>query len=389
MTWMNEELQTQIFLLLPSVSGKALVTDGCAQGPEFWCQDLVSATQCGAVDHCKDTVWKNGLDPLCLECQQMVSIFIGMVKSSSLQGSVKTYLHNQCNRYPLVLIHDQCKDLVDQYEGAFVTMLIHLFDPKAVCAKINLCPKEPADDRKPELLRDPRLLENILTVVHDHVQTLHSKMTQSTNEDLPIPKPLCFVCKTFISQIQKAIPKKTIAKVGSELCLVLPSMVGGLCQCLVEKYVVIILDMLLGKAVPKMVCGLILLCARQENCMADVTYDGTCETCLEVTNMVKPTASQNVTQEQIVKAMSGVCPVTLSWEECHAFMEEHQKQLSLLLLKPWDHMTTCQVLGACPGTPKVISEETGCAAGPSYWCKSLDHAKECNAIGHCLENIWH
>ncbi|XP_018411291.1 PREDICTED: pulmonary surfactant-associated protein B [Nanorana parkeri] len=404
------------------VSGKVLLKDGCAQGPEFWCQDLASALQCGAVDHCKQNVWKEGLDPLCIQCKQMVSLFISMVKSSPLQTSIKEYLHKQCNHYPLDLFLGQCKQLVDQYESALIDTMekwlilvaldnIDPRNPSVICSKFSLCPRDQSDDLKLDLISDSVLLENILSVVHENVQTMHDKISkyryinissvlmhaisilcivlQNMKEDWPIPKPMCWMCKSFVSKFEAAIPVSAIAKSASALCLALPGKIAGVCQCLIEKYTVIILDTVLGKLGPKLVCGLLLMCVTEENCEADLEYDLSCETCLAVTSLVKPMATKNVTQEHIAKSLSRVCPEQMDWKECHVFLQEHQKELSQLLLKPWDHMKTCQVVGACPAASTAITEDSGCAAGPSYWCQNLDNARECNAIGHCLANVWH
>ncbi|XP_077325700.1 pulmonary surfactant-associated protein B [Lithobates pipiens] len=387
-----ERTLVSLFCLLAgiaAVSGKVLVKDGCAQGPEFWCQDLASAFQCGEVDHCKQNVWKEELDPVCLQCKQMVSLFISMVKSSHLQNSIKELLHKQCNYYPFNLFLDECKKLLDQYESALIDTMEKWLNPTSVCAKLALCSHDQSDNLKLELLSDSVFLENILSVVRENIQTMHDKNTENMKEDWPIPKPMCWMCKSFVSKFEAAIPVSAIAKSASALCLALPGKIAGVCQCLIEKYTVIILDTILGKLGPKLVCGLLLMCATEENCEADLEYDITCETCLAVTSLVKPMAKENVTQEQITKSLSSVCPKQQGWKECHVFLQEHQKELSQLLLKPWDHKTTCQVVGACPAASKAITEDSGCAAGPSYWCQNLDNARECNAIGHCLANVWH
>ncbi|KAM5172903.1 pulmonary surfactant-associated protein B [Mantella aurantiaca] len=378
-----------VLTVIAAVSGKVLVKDECAQGPEFWCQDLASAFQCGAVDHCKQNVWKEGLDPLCLQCKQMVSLFVSMLKSSPLQKSIKEFLHKQCNHYPLNIFLDECKKLLDQYEVALIAIMEKWVNPTSVCTKLSLCPSNQSDELKLDLISESVFLENILSIVHENVQSMHYKITENMKEDLPIPKPMCWMCKSFIGKFEAAVPVTAIAKGAAALCLALPGKIAGVCQCLVEKYTVIILDTILGKLGPKLVCGLLFMCATEENCEAALEYDIACETCLAVTSLVKPMANANVTQEQITKSLSRVCPEQLGWKECHVFLQEHQKELSQILLKPWDHKRTCQVIGACPAASTVITEDSGCAAGPTYWCQNLNNARECKAIGHCLANVWH
>lgn len=52
-----------------------------------------------------------------------------------------------------------------------------------------------------------------------------------------------------------------LAVAVSQVCHVVPLVVGGICQCLAERYTVLLLDALLGRVVPQLVCGLVLRCS--------------------------------------------------------------------------------------------------------------------------------
>ncbi|XP_072005088.1 pulmonary surfactant-associated protein B [Engystomops pustulosus] len=378
-----------LLCVIAAASSKVLVNNKCAQGPEFWCQDLETASECGAVDHCKQNVWKEDLDTLCLQCKQIVTILIGMAKSSQIQSPIKKFLHDQCSRIPP--FQAECMRMVDEYEGVLMSVLESKFNPTSVCTKIKLCSSDEALHWNPEVF-DESMLENILPLIRETVQTLHAKATQEIKGEWPIPMPLCWMCKSFVGKFEAAIPKQAIAKGAAALCRALPLKIAGVCQCIMEKYTIIILDTILGKLGPKLVCGLLFMCVSEENCapemMPVLEYDTTCDTCQAITAIVKST-SANRTQEDIKVALSKVCTSAKDWKECYEFIQEHEAELTDLLLKPWDHKITCQTLGACPATSKTIHENTACADGPSYWCQSLDNAKECKAIGHCLAHVWH
>ncbi|XP_063788032.1 pulmonary surfactant-associated protein B [Pseudophryne corroboree] len=381
-----------LLCVIAAASGKVLMKNTCAQGPEFWCQDLVTATQCGAVDHCEQNVWKEGEETLCDQCKQIVAVMLNMVKSSSIQTSIKKFLHNQCTHIPVSALIDQCFQLVEEYEGVLISILENQINPTSICSKITLCPSEPSTDWSPDM-PGSAILESILPLIHDSIQTIHAKATQNLKEDWPIPKPMCWMCKSFMSKFEAAIPKGAIAKGASALCLALPGAIAGVCQCLVEKYTIIIIDTVVGKLGPKLVCGLLFLCVTEDNCVSgiipDLESEGTCDMCLTITSTVKPTRGANMTQEEINAILSRVCTDSLEWKECHVFLQEHQTQLSELLLKPWDNKMTCQAVGACPAPSKTTPEDSGCTTGPTYWCQSLDTARECKAIGHCLAHVWH
>ncbi|XP_069799977.1 pulmonary surfactant-associated protein B isoform X2 [Dendropsophus ebraccatus] len=376
---------------VPAVSAKVLVKEECTRGPEFWCQDLETAVQCGAVEHCKQNVWKEELDTECLQCKQIVGLLIGMAKSSPIPTYVKNFLHEQCSRIPP--FQTECIKIVDEYEEVIISVLENQFNPTFICTTIKICHAEESLSWSPDH-PSKAVLENIIPLIRDTIQTMHAKATKDIKEELPIPMPLCWMCKSFVGKFEAAIPKQAIAKGASELCLALPLKVAGVCQCIVEKYVVIILDTILGKLGPKLVCGLLFMCVTGENCAPEVMpvleSDITCDTCMAITSIVKSTSGVNMTQEGISIALSKVCTSSKDWKECYAFIEDHQAELSSLLLKPWDHKITCQTLGACPAPSETIPpENSACTAGPSYWCQSLDNARECTALGHCLAHVWH
>ncbi|OCT89993.1 hypothetical protein XELAEV_18018608mg [Xenopus laevis] len=376
------------------LSGKIPVKDDCALGPEFWCQDLMTAAQCGAVDHCKQTAWL-GIDVLCVQCKQIVNILLDMVKASPIQDTIKKFLHKQCSHLPVVPLIAQCNLLVDQYESMMVTVLEKQVNPDTLCSTLRLCQSDQEEFWNNEL-QPEMILEKIFPLIQEHLYNAHEKATQGDGEDLPIPKPMCWMCKSFISQLEKVIPKTVIAKAASQLCRILPAKVAGVCQCLVEKYTVILLDIVLEKLGPQLLCKLLFMCATDENCEADLPVipvldiDFACDTCLAVTSAIKPTIKQNMTQAEVEAAvLKAHGEPGMAWKEIQTFLKNHHTELSLLLHKQWDHRMTCQALGACPVPANAAAQHSGCTVGPSYWCQNLETAKDCGAVSHCLTHVWH
>lgn len=56
-----------------------------------------------------------------------------------------------------------------------------------------------------------------------------------------------------------------LALTVSQVCHVVPLVAGGICQCLAERYTVLLLDALLGRMLPQLVCGLILRCSSEDS----------------------------------------------------------------------------------------------------------------------------
>ncbi|KAM8972374.1 pulmonary surfactant-associated protein B [Pelodytes ibericus] len=382
--------------LIAAVSANVLVKDECAKGPEFWCQDLMTAVKCEAIDHCRDTAWKGELDPLCLQCKQIVTILLNMVKASSIQDTIKKFLNNQCTHLPVSALIIQCHLLVEKYQQILIDAVESQINPQTICSSLTLCSSDHVDHLDPEMMVN-HMLEKILPLFQENIHNAYSKAYQEQigKGDLPFPMPMCWMCKSFIGRFEAAIPKGALAKSASALCLALPAKISGVCQCLVEKYTVILLDLILGKVGPKLVCGLLFMCATGENCgeelpvMPVLNSDITCNMCLAVTYMVKPTLSENATEADIMAALVKFCmDPELDRKECQLFVKEHETQLIKILQKQWDPMRTCKEVGVCPSVPRTAPEDSGCTSGPSYWCRNLNTAKECEAVSHCLTHVW-
>jgi len=51
-------------------------------------------------------------------------------------------------------------------------------------------------------------------------------------------------------------------------------------------------------------------------------------------------------------------------------------------------MNKHQLVFACsPGQCALLGSRK-CTYGPSYWCSNIHHAKECNAVQHCMTTVW-
>lgn len=61
-----------------------------------------------------------------------------------------------------------------------------------------------------------------------------------------------------------APPQGVLAPAVAQVCHVVPLVAGGICQCLAERYTVILLDVLLGRVLPQVVCGLALRCSSED-----------------------------------------------------------------------------------------------------------------------------
>ncbi|GAB5569796.1 pulmonary surfactant-associated protein B isoform X1 [Prionailurus iriomotensis] len=164
-----------------------------------------------------------------------------------------------------------------------------------------------------------------------------------------------------------------------QVCHIVPLVVGGICQCLAERYTVLLLDALLGRVLPQLVCGLVLRCSNEDAAGPVLTAleslpgewlpeESTCHLCMFVTsqagNSSGPAMLQAIRQACLSswpdrqkenppfqpmparsqpELLSGGRWLDLHW--CEQFVEQHMPQLQTLVSRGGDAHTTCQ----CPG----------------------------------------
>ncbi|XP_066228435.1 pulmonary surfactant-associated protein B [Saccopteryx leptura] len=352
-------------LLLPSLHGPGAEAVGttsslaCTQGPEFWCQSVEQAVQCRALGHCLQEVWGHaGADDLCQECNDIIRILTKMAKEAVFQDMIRTFLEHECDVLPLKLLVPQCRRVLDTYFPLVIDYFQSQINPKVICGHLGLCrPRRPEPRPEPEL-SDLLLDKLVLPVLPRALETRPGPQTQGLSEQqLPIPLPYCWFCRTLINRIQAVIPKGVLALAVAQVCHVVPMVVGGICQCLAERYTVILLDALLGRMLPQLVCGLVLRCSSMDSPDPGVTalgslprqwppQDSKCHFCMFVT-----TQAGNSSEQAVPQAMRQACLSSLmDRQKCEQFVEQHSVRLQSLVSRGWDARTTCQALGVCVTT---------------------------------------
>ncbi|XP_070335652.1 pulmonary surfactant-associated protein B isoform X1 [Odocoileus virginianus] len=349
-------------LLLPTLCGPGTAAAGttyslaCAQGPEFWCQSLEQALQCRALGHCLQEVWGHvEADDLCQECEDISRILTKMAKEAIFQDSVRKFLEQECNVLPLKLLVPQCRHLLDTYFPLIIDHFQSQMNPKFICQHVGLCkPRQPEPGQGPEpwgRLQDML----VLPLLPGAPQAKPGPQTQDLSEQrFPIPLPFCWLCRTLIKRIQAVIPKGVLAMTVAQVCHVVPLLVGGICQCLVERYSVILLDTLLGRMLPQLVCGTVLRCSSEDSAGPALPalgslpgewlpQDSECQLCVFVT-----TQAGNSSEQAMPQAMRQACLGTwLDKQKCEQFVEEHAPRLQTLVSSGWDAHRACQALGTC------------------------------------------
>ncbi|KAI4547120.1 hypothetical protein MG293_003675, partial [Ovis ammon polii] len=279
----------------------------CAQGPTFWCQSLEQALQCRALGHCLQEVWGHAEAVSTIQgCRETKGLRSSLWPAS--QDTVRKFLEQECDVLPLKLLVPQCRHLLDTY----FPLIIDHFQSQMV---------RPAHlASQPPCLPFPRVTPSTHTQTrtrthHTHTQSrkLSAPQLDLSQQRFPIPLPFCWLCRTLIKRIQAVIPKGVLAMTVAQVCHVVPLLVGGICQCLVERYSVILLDTLLGRMLPQLVCGLVLRCSSEDSAGPALPalgslpgewlpQDSECQLCMFVT-----TQAGNSSEQAMPQAMRQAC----------------------------------------------------------------------------------
>ncbi|XP_033621076.1 pulmonary surfactant-associated protein B [Fukomys damarensis] len=355
-------------LLLPTLCGAvaALWTASslaCTQGPKFWCQSLEQAVQCRALGHCLQEVWGYvRADDLCQECEDIVRILTKVAKEAILQKTIRKFLEHECDVLPLKLLVPRCYRMLEAGFPLIIDYFQNHTTPKYICQNLGLCGRgqlepetEPGtrdplpyslSEPLPDKLVFPRLQRDLSVWPGPHTQDL-------SEQQFPIPLPFCWLCRTLLKRVQAMIPKGVLAVAVAQVCHVVPLVAGGICQCLAERYTVLLLDALMSRMLPQLVCGLVLRCS-MENSAGPVlpvlslpeewlSKNSECHLCMSVT-----TQAWNSSEQARPQAMRQAClSFPLDRQKCEQFVEQYLPQLLALVPKGKNVRTTCQALGVC------------------------------------------
>ncbi|KAM4866593.1 pulmonary surfactant-associated protein B [Thomomys bottae] len=352
-----------LMLCGPGFAVSTTSSPACAQGPKFWCQSLEQAVQCKALGHCLQEVWGHaGADDLCQECEDIVRSLTKVAKEAIFQDTVHKFLEHECDVLPLKLLVPQCHRVLQVYFPLVIDYFQSQISPKTVCRHVGLCQSgQPEPEQEPGMtdpLPDPLLGKLSLPMLRGPIFARFGPHTQDLSEQrLPIPLPYCWLCRTLLKRVQVVIPKGVLAVAVAQVCHVVPLVVGGICQCLAERYTVLLLDVLLGRMLPQLVCGLVLRCTTENGVIPalpalgslaedGLLQDSECQLCMSVT-----TQAWNSSEQAMPQAMYQAClNYSSDKQKCKQFVEQHTLQLLALVSKASDAHTICQELGVCAAT---------------------------------------
>lgn len=349
-------------LLLPGVLGTALAgpisgPEECAKGSVVWCRDLQVATRCGAVGHCRSTVWSQPTAKTlpCDVCLDVTAAASNGLNPEATETDILALVMKTCEWLPRQGSSARCQGMAEAHGSAILSMLHG--DPGSapaqVCVALTLCqplqrnlaapgPLSKEDTSKgeaPFMTNGPlsfhpvrtatslvcqdcvRLVTQLQDAVGPSLSSLAEVTTQEQCESLE--PSLASLCKNYLRQFFAPI-KQTLRFVPPhEVCKK-----GGFCEELEGR------GRLAHVASVDRVPSLELASPRQEKEL-QMEAGVICDVCLQVVQKLGHWLESNSTQAIIIHALDRLCsalPAPLV-RECVTLVDAYSPTLLELLTR--------------------------------------------------------
>ncbi|CAJ1067774.1 prosaposin isoform X2 [Xyrichtys novacula] len=383
-----------LLFISTAVATPLLGTEQCARGPPYWCKNVKTASQCGAVAHCTQNVWNQPQmkSVPCDLCKEVMIVVSQILKDNATESEILGYLEKACQLIPDQSLTAECKEMVDSYYPIIIGIITgELEDPAVVCGAIGLCQSQQAALAKvhakeqlmsneipqvdlsqrvaPFLLNVPGLLYPQESVKEDtKVETPKVETPKQGNGDV------CQDCITFLTDAQEEAKANSsfvdtlIANIESQCDLLGQGLAemqpkeicahAGFCAEMKKKSVPM-MTLMAAKMVPaaKSVPAVKLIPATKVEAATDksakrmvrVRESPKCSICEFVMKELEDMLKDEATEEEVIQAVEKVCtvlPSTLS-AQCKDLIETYGSAIIELLVQQADPKTVCTVLGLC------------------------------------------
>ncbi|KAM3834496.1 prosaposin-like [Vipera latastei] len=341
--------------------------------------------------------WQSNVDP-CHECK-MVAVEIREILKNSpfLIQTLEGYAKQKCEDLGTHMA-DECKKYVPAYVHAFVQFLMSLLPPMGICGKAGFC-----DTTKSEPFYPLKTM--------DYLSDLYGAVVK-TISDADKPHLLCDICKKVVQVAENLVEnnntEEQIVHQMMNFCYMLPHEVVPQCRDFVNSYGMAVLVMLLDATKPESVCIMLNFCPKDVSlstkkialekiapekkvALEKVSEDKDsqiCRMCVVLVNYIDDELEKNETQAHIGSFLAKGCqllPEALVYP-CDQLVVQYEPAAVRLVIQILQPSFVCVKIGICPESHLVGME--ACSRGPTFWCKNLETAEQCQAVEYCKRYIW-
>ncbi|XP_047409056.1 prosaposin isoform X3 [Sciurus carolinensis] len=352
---------------------------------------------------------------VCQDCVQMVTDIQTAVRTNStfVEGLVE-HAKEQCDRLGPGMA-DMCKNYINQYSEIAIQMMMHM-QPKEICVLVGFC-DEVKEVPLQTLIPARVTSENVLPAL-ELVEPLEEELI------LAHANVFCKACEYVVKKVADLIKNNSsMEKIIHDLdvaCSMLPQSVSAVCQEVVDTYGGYILSVLQQEMSPELVCSELHLCSSGKGQIGRIGRIGLpelpplpklpvlpkspalparvtplkdgpfCEVCKKLVSYLEHNLEKNSTKQEILSALEKGCSFLPEpyQKQCDEFVTEYEPVLVEVLVEVMDPSFVCSKIGACASARKILLGTEKCVWGPSYWCRSMETAAQCNAVEHCKRHVW-
>ncbi|XP_076318041.1 prosaposin isoform X16 [Tachypleus tridentatus] len=371
----------------------------------------------------------------CEFCENLVQYVRNIISSNTTKEEFRTAFQNFCEE--LGVIKDECEKMVDEYFDMIYDFILNDLDPKSFCSAIGLC--ESISVGMVKMLPAVKItsfqpLVKLFPAEKVHRQDkygLYKKNLDDSNsiEDrssLQLPENRlvlphfilnhdidCAVCQAVMYFVETEIhkldvrSKPALKKMLEEVCSTWAEDVGTQCSHFVDKYLDIILDLLMKEVKPSEICNLIKVCTDNIK-IPEVTVkvvsppldtsDSQCTLCNQAVKYLKNEMEHNKPEEAIKAVLENFCHTLpqSNFKECEAFVNKYTEMMVDLLIQEINPEKVCEALKQCPERERndiLISEVSDsfecllCKQVMTYLEKELEDKPTEEAIKNALEKV--
>ncbi|XP_062319006.1 prosaposin isoform X1 [Osmerus eperlanus] len=376
-----------------------LGTEQCARGTSYWCQNVKTASLCGAVAHCQKNVWNQPQmkSVPCDLCKEVLVVVEQLLKDNKTESEILGYMEKACQLIPDQGLSAECKEMVDSYYPVLISIITgELDDPNVMCAAMGLCGSLRAAMAKLQIQTNdisqldlsqaasPFLL-NVPQLLYPQKEAPHKEAPSQENGDV------CQDCVQFLTDTQQQAKTNStfvdslIEQIESQCDLLGPG-ISDLCKQYVSQYAPLVVQQLMSMQ-PKDICARAGFCTAMKRSvpmmslvaaqvvpsaqmipatkvevpkhgknMVRVRDSPQCAICEFVMKEIEDTLEDETTEADVIHAVEKVCsvlPASLS-AQCRDLIEAYGQAIIELLVQQADPKSVCTVLGLCKDASRAF-----------------------------------
>ncbi|KAL1266858.1 hypothetical protein QQF64_002533 [Cirrhinus molitorella] len=316
----------------------------------------------------------NVMGDMCQDCTQIFELLKEIFSNQDFQVKLMATLEQVCDKLP-PQITQICHTEVKKVVPLAITLITSVMRPGDICTFLGLCGGH--DSAK---IRDLWL---------NHMSKIVPVPTMKMETSIQ-----CSVCTYVVSTLEYLFPRQRaqsiITVLLETLCGEFPPLVQSQCNKMVEKYVKLLVDMLLNNTSPNFICTLLHLCEIWERPINAAVAFSECDSCLTLAVLTRVHLGSNATERQAASFLDTFCQLHPSaMPKCETYVQRHGNQLRVFLSKQQGALDICKRANLCfSGEKEPVIAADPCSLGPIYTCRDLQTAVDCEAVSFCQKNVW-